>query len=167
MPLTIQLRKGEKARQEKVPIALNSVLDFYRQSRSDLQHKGNLVILQVHTAHIGIGANLKQAGTSFRKKTAQNIDRIENKSLSVIVTLLMIYQEVLPSMIDVGPITPWGMFKMLCTGTEVTEFNKILFKASGEIFEFNQADFNKNICLIDEKSKEVKAWKEKTISRIW
>ena len=69
MPPTIRLRKGDKDRREKVSIALNDVLDFYRQSSSDLQHKRNLVSLQVQTAQCGIGANPKQAGASFGKKT--------------------------------------------------------------------------------------------------
>ena len=53
-------------------------------------------------------------------------------------------------MIDVGPITAWELFKMICTGTAVIEFNGILFKASLKTFEFIQADFKEKICLIDE-----------------
>ena len=64
-------------------------------------------------------------------------------------------------MIDVGPITPWELIKTLCTGTAVTEFNDILFKASGKTFEYIQTDFNEKICIAtDEKSDEVKAWIE-------
>ena len=54
------------------------------------------------------------------------------------------------------------LFNMLCTGTAVAEFNGILFKATGKIPSSSQADFNENICLADEISDEVKAWKEKT-----
>ena len=43
----------------------------------------------------------------------------------------------------------------------VPEFNGILLKASGKTFEFIQADFNKKLCITDEKSDEFKAWKEK------
>ena len=64
-------------------------------------------------------------------------------------------------MINVGPITPWELFKMLWTGMVVVEFNDILFKARRKVFEFIQADFNENICLADEGSDEVKARKEK------
>ena len=67
----------------------------------------------------------------------------------------MIYWEVLPSMIDMGPINMWDMFNMLCTSTD------ILFKASRKTFEFIQEDFNEKICLADEKSEEVKVRKEK------
>ena len=35
-------------------------------------------------------------------------------------------------MIYVVPITPWELFKILCTVPEVAEFNDILFKASGK-----------------------------------
>ena len=41
MPQNILLHKGEKAFWEKSPIFLNNVLDLYRQSISNLQHKGN------------------------------------------------------------------------------------------------------------------------------
>ena len=49
MSPTVCLCKGNKACREKVPIALNDVLGFYQQSRSDLQHKGNLGSIQVQT----------------------------------------------------------------------------------------------------------------------
>ena len=92
MPPKIWFCKCEKAFREKFPIALNNVLDLYWQSRYDLQHKGNSVILQVQTAHLGIVANPKQAGTPFGKKTAQNLNRIKNKYLALITTLLAIYR---------------------------------------------------------------------------
>ena len=63
---------------------------------------------------------MKQARKFFGKKTAQKLGCIENNPLSVIITFLTIYQEVLHSMVDVGPITLWEMFKTLCMGTEVT-----------------------------------------------
>ena len=66
---------------EKAPITLNDALNFYQHSRSTLQHKGNLVSLQFQAAHFGIGANPKQAGSLFRKKTAQKLDRIEKTTL--------------------------------------------------------------------------------------
>ena len=88
------------------------------------------------------------------------IDPIDKNPLVIIVTLLTIYQELLPSIIDVGLITPCELFKTLCTGTAVAEYNDILFKASGEMFGFIQANFNKKTCLLDEDSKEVKAWKK-------
>ena len=70
-------------------------------------------------------------------------------------------------MINVVPINPWELFKIICTGTMVSEFNNILFKARGKTFEFIQADFNKNICLADESSNEFKDWKGKNISGSW
>ena len=105
--------------------------------------------------------NPKQAGTSFGKKTAHKLDRIKEKPLYVILTPLTIYQEVLPSIISVVPITLGELFKTLCTVTVVTEFNDTLFKASGKTFEFIQADFNENICITDENSDEFKSQKEK------
>ena len=48
------------------------------------------------------------------------------------------------------------MFKTLCTGTLVAEFNENFFKASGKTFEFIQADFNEKICIADENPNEVK-----------
>ena len=68
-------------------------------------------------------------------------------------------------MIYVGLITPWGIFKTLCTDTEVAELNDILFKASKETCKFVQASFNEKICLADKNSEEVKAWKENNDKR--
>ena len=70
-------------------------------------------------------------------------------------------------MIDMEPITPWGIFNMLYTGTVVAEFNNVILKASGKTFEFIQADFNEKIWLADENSDEVKSWKEKTKIGSW
>ena len=61
--------------------------------------------------------------------------------------------------IYVGPITLWELFKTLCMGMVVSEFNYILFKASRKTFEFIQVDFNENIWFPDEISDEFKAWK--------
>ena len=100
------------------------------------------------------------------KKTAQNLNRIDNTPLAIIVTLLMIYWEVLPSMIDVGLITPCELFKTLCTGMEVAEFNYTLFKASGKTFMFIQTVFNEKIYIATDKSSdEVKDWKQKKGNR--
>ena len=90
------------------------------------------------------------------------IDPIDKNPLVIIVTLLTIYQELLPSIIDVGLITPCELFKTLFMGTAVAESNDILFKVRGNVFEFIQTDFNNNICIsTHEKSDEVKAWKKK------
>ena len=70
MPLIIMLCMIKKDPWEKVLIVLNDVIYFYQQSISDLKHKGNLVSLQVQTAHFGIGVTAKKVGTSFEKKTA-------------------------------------------------------------------------------------------------
>ena len=75
------------------------------------------------------------------------------------------YQGAIPSMIDVGPITPWELFKTLCMGTALVGFNDILFKAKGGTFEFIQVYFNEKICLADKKYAEVKSWKEKNNKR--
>ena len=55
-------------------------------------------------------------------------------------------------MIDVGPITPWEMFKTLCMGMAFAKFNAVLLKSSGKTFKFIQAD---------ENSEEFMDWKEK------
>ena len=159
-PLTIRLRKSKKYLREKIPIALKTVIGLYWQRSSNLKQKGDFVSLQLQTAHFVIGANSELVETSFGKKIAQKLDRIDNTRLDVIVTLLTIYQEVIPSIINVGPITLWELFKTLCTGMAVAELNDIFFKASGNTFEFIQEDLNEKICLTDENSKEVKAWKE-------
>ena len=113
MPPTIWLCKDKKDIRENVPIALNNVLNLYWQRCSNMKHKVNLVSLQVQTSHFGIGANPKQAGISFRKKTAQKLDHIKNNPFAAIVALLTIYREVPPSIIDVGPITTRELLKTI------------------------------------------------------
>ena len=68
MPPTLFFCKGDKAWREKVPINLKNVLEFYRQSISDLQHKGNMVSIQVQTAQFGIGANPKTSRDVIREE---------------------------------------------------------------------------------------------------
>ena len=57
--------------------------------------------------------NAKQEGTFYGKDTSQKLDLIENNSLLVIVTILKIYKEIIPLVIDVGPITLCDLFKTL------------------------------------------------------
>ena len=64
-------------------------------------------------------------------------------------------------MIYLVPIIPWDLFKKLCMGMLVAEFNNILFKYSRKTFKFIQAYFNKKIFIADENFDEVKVWKEK------
>ena len=68
-------------------------------------------------------------------------------------------------MIDLVMINVWELFKTMWTVMAVVEFNNIIFKDSGKTFELIQADFNQNICIVDENSDEVKAWKEKHENR--
>ena len=96
---------------------------------------------------------------SFGNKTAQKLNSIKKKKLSAIINLLAINREVLPLTIDVGPITPWELFKTLWMGTVVAEFNNLLFRSSRKTFKFIQVDFKKKMCIAYEKSNEVKAWK--------
>jgi hypothetical protein len=160
-----KLRKGEKHRRENVPIGLNDVQDFYRQVNSDMQNKGATVSLTVQTSHFGIGASNKQSGTSFGKKTAHKLDRIENNPLSLITTLLFVYRELLPSMIDVGPVTAWELFKTMCTGTAVAEFNEILFRSSWDTHSTIDKEFNATIVTGKEEDEVVKEWKQKNLKR--
>ena len=97
---------------------------------------------------------------SFGNKTAQKLNSIKKKKLSAIINLLAINREVLPLTIDVGPITLWDLFKTLCMGTVVAEFNDILFNSIRKTFKVIQAYFNKKMCIADEKSNEVKALKK-------
>ena len=69
-------------------------------------------------------------------------------------------------MIDVGPITPWDLFKMMCMVTAFAEFNNILFKVSRETFKFIQSYFKEKILLADAISEEVKAYKEKIKAKV-
>ena len=95
------------------------MINFYRQSIQYMKHKENLVGIKVQTEHFEIWANPKQAETSSSKKKSHKLDHIKNNPLAVTITLLMIYQEVLPLMIYVGPITLWEFFKTFLTGSAV------------------------------------------------
>ena len=107
--------QGREGFPEKVSIMMNDVHDFYWKSSSNLKHKSNLVRIQFQTAHFGIRANQKQAGTSSRKKRVQKLEHIKNNPLAVIVTLLTIYPEAIPLMINVGLINTRALFKNMCT----------------------------------------------------
>ena len=93
----------------------------------------------------------------FSKKTAQKLNCIKNNPLAIIATLLTIYRLVIPSMINVGPITPWEVFRMLYTCILVVLFKNILFNAIRKTCDLILEIFNKKICLADEISDEIKA----------
>ena len=131
-----------------------------------MQSKDNIVTLSIQISHFGTGASNKQARTSFGKKVAKKLDRIENNPLTVSVILLFVYRELLPSMIDVGPVPTWELFKTLCPDTAVAIFNEILFNASHRTFLVIDSEFNKKIVDAPDKSgSEVKNWIKKNEKR--
>ena len=128
-----------------------------------MQSKGNAVTLSIQTNHFGSGTSNKQAGTLFGKKVAHKLDRIENNLLAVSVTILFVYQELLPSMMDVGSVSTWELFKILYTCTAVAKFNKILFNVSRPAFLVIDSELNKKICdAPGDTGTEVKNWIKKT-----
>ena len=156
------LRKGKTSFREKLPIALNNVLVLYQQSSSDLKQKGNLVILQVQTAHFGMRANPKQEGTSFVNNIARKLDRIKNNPLDIIVTLLTIYQEVLPSIIYVGLIAKWELCKTMCMGTAVAN-GKTWVHISGFQREYMYCRLKLRWIQDPERKTKIRIWRGKVI----
>ena len=69
-------------------------------------------------------------------------------------------------MIDVWPITLWGLFKTMFIGSAVVEFNVTLLMCNGKQFDHIKIDLNEGICITtDENSNEVEIWIEKNNKR--
>ena len=146
------LRNVEKSLDGNVPIRFNEWSTADSKTRSD-QTKTSLVKFSVLTHNHGVGRKGNARDFSVGTKISLNLDRLEDNPRAVIEVWQSIFNELIPSMIDVDPITAVELCESLLTGSSAREFQKIPYKVSESLFE-HHIDVDLNMCICKFKQAE-------------
>ena len=139
------LRNGEKSLCNNVPIRFNKWSTADSKAREDI--KTSLVKFFVLTHNHGVGRKGNARDFSVGTKISLKLDQLEDNPIEVIEVWQSIFNELLPSMIDVDPITEVDLFEAHLTGSASREFQKILYKVSDFLFDHQiDVDINMWIC---------------------
>ena len=139
----IQLRMGEKSLRDNVPIRFNEWTNA-RAPPKDTVPKSAQVKFSILTHNHGVGGSGKFASQSFGARTSLKLSQIEDNPKATIEVWQSIFNELLPALIDVSPITAVELFQSHLTGTAAKEFEQICYDAAGDLYENTiQPKFNK------------------------
>lgn len=139
------LRMGEKNLRDNVPIRFNEWSNAGAPPK-DTVPKSALVKFSVLTHNHGIGGSGKFASQSFGARMSLKLSQIEDSPKATIEIWQSIFNELLPAMIDVSPITAVELFQSHLTGTASKEFEQICYDAAGDLYDNHIApEFNKRI----------------------
>ena len=142
------LRSGEKSLRDNVPIRFNdwAVIGGSKKDTADMT-KTSLIKFSVLTHNHGVGGKANTRDTSVGTKSSQKLDRLEDNPKAVIEVWQSIFNELLPAMIDVDPITAVELFEAHLTGSAAKEFQQIVYQVSDDLFEKHiEVVFNMRIC---------------------
>ena len=128
------LRNGEKSLRPQVPIRFNDWSLGGSGSTLKDAHKDALVKFTVLTHNLGVGGRAKAKDMSCGSKTLSKVDRIEDNPKAIIETWQGIFNELLPSLIDVDPISAVELFQAHLTGIALKEFQEITFQSSWKLY---------------------------------
>ena len=125
------LRAGEKNLRDNVPIRFNdwATIGGSKQD-NDSSSKANIVKFSVLTHNHRVGAKSGFKDCSMGTKSSLKLDRIEDNPKAVIKVWQSIFNELLPAMLDVDPITVVELFEAHLTGSAAKEFQQIVYKVS-------------------------------------
>ena len=142
------LRAGEKNLRDNVPIRFNdwAVLGGPKKDTADVT-KTSLIKFSVLTHNHGVGGKATSRDCSVGTKSSLKLDQLEDNPKTVIKVWQSIFNELLPAMIDVNPITAVELFEAHLTGFAAREFQQIVYQVSEDLFnKFIEVEFNMRIC---------------------
>ena len=141
------LRAGEKSLRDNVPIRFNDWATVGGSKKDTDSSKANIVKISVLTHNHGVGAKAGLKDCSIGTKSSLKLDRIEDNPKAVIEVWQSIFNELLPAMIDVDPITGVELFEAHLTGSAAKEFQQIVYTVSDKLYEsYIDVEFNMRIC---------------------
>ena len=154
------LRNDKKSLCDNVPIRLNNWA-MIRGSKKDTADatKTSLIKFSVLTHNHGVGGKTNIQDCSVGTKSSLKLDRLEDNPKAVIEVWQSIFNELLPAMIDVNPITAVELFEAHLTGSAAKEFQQIVYQVSDDLFDkYIEVEFNMRVV----------RWKtpEKTLSEL-
>ena len=139
------LRMCEKNLRDNVPIRFNEWSNAGAPPK-DTVPKSALVKFSVLTHNHGVGGTGKFGSQSFGARLSLKLSQIEDAPKATIEIWQSIFNELLPAMIDVSPITAVELFQSHLTGTASKEFEQICHDAAGDLYDNHIApEFNKRI----------------------
>jgi hypothetical protein len=160
------LRNGEKSLRDNVPIRFNEWSTAESKSRAD-QNKTSLVKFSVLTHNHGVGSKGNARDCSVGTKSSLKLDRLEDNPRAVIEVWQSIFNELLPAMIDVDPITAVELFEAHLTGSAAREFQQIAYKVSDHLFEHHiDVDLNMRICKFKQTERDNAQFTEQQILQL-
>ena len=142
------LRAGEKNLRDNVPICFNdwAVIGGPKKDTADIT-KTSLIKFSVLTPNHGVGGKANMRDCSVGTKSSLKLDRLEDNPKAVIEVWQSIFNELLPAMIDVDPITAVELFEAHLTGSAAKEFQQIVYQVSEDLFNKHiEVEFNMRIC---------------------
>ena len=142
------LRNGEKNLRDNVPIRFNdwAVIGGPKKDTADIT-KTALIKFSVLTHNHGVGGKTNIRDCSVGTKSSLKLDRLEDNPKAVVETWQSIFNELLPAMIDVDPITAVELFEAHLTGSAAKEFQQIVYQVSDDLFDkYIEVEFNMRIC---------------------
>ena len=139
----VQLRMGEKALRDNVPIRFNEWTNAGAPPK-DTVPKSALVKFSILTHNHGVGGTGKFGSQSFGARTSLKLSQIEDNPKATIEVWQSIFNDLLPALIDVSLITAMELFQSHLTGTAAKEFEQICYDEAGDLYDYHIApEFNK------------------------
>ena len=139
------LRLGEKNLRDNVPIRFNEWSNAGAPPK-DTVPKLALVKFSVLAHNHGVGGSGKFGSQSFGARLSLKLSQIEDSLKATIEIWQSIFNELLPAMIDVSPLTAVELFQSHLTGTASNEFEQICYDAADNLYDNHiAAEFNKQI----------------------
>ena len=146
---------GEKNLRDNVPIRFNdwAVIGGPKRDTADAT-KTSLIKFSVLTHNHGVGGKATSRDCSVGTKSSRKLDRLEDNPKAVIEAWQSIFNELLPAMIDVDPITAVELFEAHLTGSAAREFQQIVYQVSEDLYnKYIEVEFNMRICRFDTPEK--------------
>ena len=131
------LRSGEKSLRDNVPIRFNDWSTAGSRKEAADAAKTAIVKFSVLTHNHGLGGKSNARDCSVGTKSSLKLDRLEDNPKAVIEVWQSIFNELLPAMIDVDPITAVELFEAHLTGSAAREFQQIAYKVSVRLYELH------------------------------
>ena len=88
----------------------------------------------------------KFGGQSFGARLSLKLNQIEDAPKATIEVWQSIFNELLPSMLDVSPLMAMELFQSHLTGTASKEFEQICYDAAGDLYDNHIARSSINGC---------------------
>ena len=129
------LWSGKKNLWDNVPIRFNDwvVIGGPKNDTADMT-KTSLIKFLVLTHNHNVGGKTNVWGCLVGTKSSLKLDWLEDNPKVVIEVWQRIFNELLPSMIDVSPITAVELFEAHLTGSAAKEFHQIVYQVSEDLF---------------------------------